>query len=198
MSLNGPKRRMPNILITGTPGVGKTSTAKLLAERTGFHHVNVGELIKQNNFYEGHDETLDTNILDEDKLLDALEVIFDQVAASGKGLVADFHSAELFPERWFDLVLVLRTKTELLFDRLTARGYSEKKRSENMEAEIMQIILEEARESYAVEIVHEVPSNTPEDAEGNVLRVQQWIAQWVQDHPTAAVGQQQQEQQQQT
>ena len=50
-----------------------------------------------------------------------------------------------------------------------------------MEAEIMQVILEEARESYAHEMVHEVPSNTIEDMENNVTRVEQWGKQWMKD-----------------
>merc|ERR1712107_905234 len=122
----------------------------------------------------GRDEDLDTNVLDEDKLLDAMEVIFDKAAEDGQGIVADFHICEIFPERWFDLVICLRTSTDVLFDRLTARGYNEKKRSENMEAEIMQVILDVARESYAHEIVHEVPSNTIEDMENNLDRISQW------------------------
>ena len=139
-------------------------------------------MIKQHKCYEGRDEELDTNILDEDKLLDAMEIIFDKAAEDNQGIVADFHACELFPERWFDLVLVLRSSTDVLFDRLTKRGYNEKKRSENMEAEIMQVILEEARESYAHEIVHEVPSNTVEDMENNVERVAQWCQQWQKDN----------------
>jgi len=83
-----------------------------------------------------------------------------------------------FPERWFDLILVLRVSTENLYDRLVKRGYSEKKRNENMECEIMQVVLQEARDSYANEIVHEVPSNTIEDMESNVTRIQQWATQW--------------------
>jgi adenylate kinase len=154
----------------------------LLQENIGFKHVNVGELIKQGKFYEGRDEELDTNILDEDKLLDAMEAILDQAAEEGQGIVADYHVCEIFPERWFDLVLVLRTSTDILFDRLTTRGYNEKKRSENMESEIMQIILEEARESYAQEIVHEVQSNKIEDMQANVERAKQWCEQWVKDN----------------
>lgn len=111
-----------------------------------------------------------------------MEAILDEAAEEGDGLVADFHVCEIFPERWFDLILVLRTKTDVLFDRLTARGYPEKKRSENMEAEIMQVILDEAMGAYAKEIVHEVPSNTIEDMENNVTRVQQWYAQWMKDN----------------
>lgn len=183
MSEDGPPRTRPNILVTGTPGCGKTSTASSLPERIGFlKHINVGEIIKEHKCYEGRDEELDTNILDEDKLLDILEGVLDKAAEQNEGIVIDFHMPLIFPERWFDLVLVLRTNTEILFDRLTARGYNEKKRSENMEAEIMQIILEEAREGYTAEIVHEVPSNTIEDMEQNIQRVEAWCRQWIADN----------------
>ena len=175
-------RRLPNILITGTPATGKTATATLLAEHMGMKHLCVGDVIKEHKCYEGRDEELDTYILDEDKLLDTMETVFETAAEEGVGIVADFHAAELFPERWFDLILVLRAETNILYDRLTARGYSEKKRSENMECEIMQVILEEAREAYAPEIVHEVQSNTLEDMESNVTRVELWCKQWIADH----------------
>jgi len=38
-------RSYPNILITGTPGTGKTCTSELVAEMTGFKHINVGSLV---------------------------------------------------------------------------------------------------------------------------------------------------------
>ena len=144
--------------------------------------MNVGEIIEHHKFYEGRDEELDTNILDEDKLLDAMEVMIGEAAKAGKGIVADYHVCEIFPERWFDLVLVLRASTEVLFDRLTQRGYPEKKRAANMDSEIMQVILEEARASYAQEVVHEVPSNTQTDMESNIGRTVQWCEQWIKDN----------------
>jgi adenylate kinase len=42
-----------------------------------------------------------------------------QMVAGGN--VLDYHTCEWFPERWFDLVVVLRADTEQLYDRLTAR-----------------------------------------------------------------------------
>jgi adenylate kinase len=151
-------------------------------ERTGMKHICVGDVIQENKCYEGRDEQLDSYILDEDKLLDTMEIMLETAAEEGVGIVADFHACELFPERWFDLILVLRAKTDVLYDRLTARGYSENKRSENMECEIMQVILEEARDAYALEIVHEVQSNTLEDMEANVSRLEQWCKDWIADH----------------
>lgn len=94
--------KKPNILITGTPGTGKTSLAQIVAEKTGLKHIEVSDFVKQNECFEEFDEEFQTLILDEDKLCDLLEPILSE-----GGNVLDFHSCEIFPERWFDLVLVL-------------------------------------------------------------------------------------------
>ncbi len=164
---------LPNILITGTPGTGKSQTAQLAAEKTGLKYINVGDLAKENNCYEGHDDSFDSNILDDDKILDVLEPLME-----AGGCLVDFHSVELFPERWFELVLVLRTETSILYDRLTARNYNDLKRNENIECEIMQVVLEEARESYDPQIVHELQSNTLDDLESNLVRISDWYNNW--------------------
>mmetsp|Transcript_35707 Transcript_35707/g.83032 ORF Transcript_35707/g.83032 Transcript_35707/m.83032 type:complete len:177 (-) Transcript_35707:3189-3719(-) len=167
-------RTLPNILVTGTPGVGKSSTASLIAEKTGLKYICVGDIVKENACHEGMDTEYDSLILDEDKLVDVLEPM---VGAEG-GCIIDFHSCDFFPERWFDLVIVLRARTEVLYDRLLARGYSEKKRTENIECEIMMVVLEEAKDGYDEEIVQELQSNTIEEMNSNVERVKQWAEQW--------------------
>ena len=58
-------------------------------------------------------------------------------------------SCDFFPERWFDLVLVLTCDNTALYDRLVERGYAAKKLEENVQCEIMQVVLQEAKESYA-------------------------------------------------
>ena len=57
-----------------------------------------------------------------------------------------------------------------------------KKIQENNEAEIMQQVLEDARESYAEEIIVELKSENTEDLESNVERIIQWVGQWRKDH----------------
>ncbi len=59
-------RKLPNILITGTPGTGKTSTAELVAENTGFNHINVSNFVKERGFYSERDEEYDSLVIDED------------------------------------------------------------------------------------------------------------------------------------
>lgn len=46
----------------------------------------------------------------------------------------------------------------------------------------MQVVLEEARDSYAEEIVVELPSNTVEEMESNVQRVVQWVELFKENH----------------
>lgn len=90
---------------------------------------------------------------------------------SGGGCVIDYHSCGLFPERWIQLVVVLRTSTEALHDRLTRRGYSERKTRENMECEIFGVVEEEARESYKEDIVWVRRSDTVEEMEQTAAEV---------------------------
>lgn len=110
----------------------------------------------------------------------------------------DWHTCEVFPERWADLVVVLRCDHTKIWERLenrfaffigftyhlsekVSRNYSLKKIQENNEAEIMQVVLEEARSSYPPEIVVELQSESMEQLEANVARIVEWIASWLEN-----------------
>lgn len=151
----------PNVLVTGTPGTGKTSLCQLIQQDLGYRHIEVGKVVADQGFFTGVDEARQTHNVeedDEDKLLDFLEPIMVR-----GGCVVDYHSSELFPKRWFQQVIVLRASTENIFDRLTARGYSEAKRQENLDAEISGVCLEEAMDAYDPSTVMERESNTLDD-----------------------------------
>jgi adenylate kinase len=55
------------------------------------------------------------------------------------------------------------------------RGYPQRKITENIDCEIFQVMLEEAKESYSNEIVIELQSNTIQDMESNASRIEQWV-----------------------
>ncbi|KAK4137600.1 P-loop containing nucleoside triphosphate hydrolase protein [Trichocladium antarcticum] len=173
-------RTLPNIIITGTPGTGKTSHCELLAERTGLKHISVNEVVKDRECHEGWDSEYQSWIVDEDKLLDAIE---DQ--AKQGGCIIDWHACDLFPKSWIDLVVVLRTDTATLYDRLTARKYPEIKLQENMDSEIMEVLLQEAKDSYDEEIVVELQSVTADEMESNIDRIEGWLNQWKENNAAA-------------
>ncbi|KAI6251080.1 Adenylate kinase isoenzyme 6 HBR1 [Erysiphe necator] len=170
-------RTKPNIIITGTPGVGKSSHCEILAQKTGLQHVSINDIVKDRGCHEGYDEKFKSLIVDEDKLLDSIE---DMVKAGG--CIIDWHACDLFPKSWIDLVIVLRVNSTLLYDRLKARNYSETKLQENLDVEIMEVLLQEARDSYDEEIVIELTSDSIDDLDSNIERIESWIAQWIKDN----------------
>ncbi|EEH10531.1 DUF1671 domain-containing protein [Histoplasma capsulatum G186AR] len=167
-------RTLPNIIITGTPGVGKTVHCEQLAQDTGLRHLSINQVVKEHNCHEGYDDTFQSYIVDDDKLLDAIE----KDVPKG-GYLIDWHACDLFPKSWIDLVVVIRcNSTSILYDRLAARGYSELKLQENLDVEIFDVLLQEARESYDEEIVVELTSENDEDIESNCARIEAWIDSW--------------------
>ena len=63
-------RTSPNILITGTPGTGKTTHAQLLAQLSPepLQYINIGDLVKEKGLHEGFDEEWQSYIVDDDKV----------------------------------------------------------------------------------------------------------------------------------
>lgn len=111
------------------------------------------------------------------QLLDSIE---DEVKQGG--CIIDWHACDLFPRSWIDLVVVLRTHSQQLYDRLQARKYPDRKLQENLDAEIMEVLLSEAREAYDAEMVVELWSDGVEDLEANVERIEDWVRSWRDDH----------------
>jgi adenylate kinase len=58
------------------------------------------------------------------------------------------------------------------------RDCPEAKLQENLDSEIMEVLLQEARDSYDEEIIVELTSNTSDDMESNIERIETWIGLW--------------------
>lgn len=198
-------RSWPNIAIAGTPGTGKSTHCELILERLpALRHLEVGTVVKEHGLHEGWDAEYQTYDVDEDALLDYIEPLTggeapeeadesnvgardasaddDNSRQDRGGLLLDWHSCEAYPLRWVDLVVVLRCDHQQLWKRLEKRNYPLVKIQDNNEAEIMQFVLNEAREAYPSEAIVELKSESNDDIEQNVDRIVEWIEAWRRQH----------------
>lgn len=70
---------------------------------------------------------------------------------------------------------VVRCDTNVLFKRLEERGYNSKKIQNNVEFEIFQMGLDEAKSSYKHDIIKEIKGETPEDLEVGLKLVKEFL-----------------------
>lgn len=170
-------RSRPNIIVTGTPGVGKSLHAQALARGSGLAHLCINDLVKQDGLHEGWSDEYRSYIVDDERVVATTLPLLQQ-----GGQVIDWHICDVFPLADIDLVCVLRTDHSILYDRLQARGYAPSKLEENMDAEIMEVVAEEARGAYHAEQVVELRSEDEADLRGNIERLLVWIADWEKDN----------------
>ena len=61
-------RSAPNVIVTGTPGVGKTVHCEQLAQDLGLKHLSVNQVAKDRDCYEEYDEERKSWVVDDDKV----------------------------------------------------------------------------------------------------------------------------------
>ncbi|MFA5365292.1 MAG: AAA family ATPase, partial [Candidatus Bathyarchaeia archaeon] len=125
------------VLITGTPGVGKTTVAQKLASKLGATNIGITELVKQENLITEHDVDRSTLVADTPKVSKRLQELFGQI--EGTVIVEGHYVVDVVPKKDVNIVFVLRRDPRQLEQVLKSRGYSEKKVNENLAAEILDV-----------------------------------------------------------
>lgn len=123
------------IALTGTPGTGKTSVAKLLKN---FNIIELNKLAKEKNFIIGKDKKRKCQIVHLKKLDNYIKKNY-----KNKNVFLVGHYSHLLSS---DLIIVLRCHPKILEKRLKKKKYSKKKIKENLLAEILDLITIEALE----------------------------------------------------
>ncbi len=141
------------ILLTGTPGTGKTTIA-LYLKKKGYVIVNTTELVQEEQLYEEYDNDRDCYVVAEKQLSQVLHAL---ILNNEKSLpiVIDGHVA-IIDKKYLKKCIVLRCSIQQLRQRLQQRNYSDEKVAENVQAEIMEVILTDMLHLYGEDLVEVV------------------------------------------
>ncbi len=126
------------ILISGTPGTGKTSIAKYVAEKLNLEYIHIGD---EEEYVCGNESGV--KIIDVDKMIKWID---KKREGSNKQLIIDSHLSHYYPASKTELCIITRCDPYELKKRLQKRGYNEEKIKTNLEAEAIDLILQEAIE----------------------------------------------------
>ena len=150
------------VAVTGTPGTGKTSACDVLSRR-GYAVVDLDDVARRGGFIVGRDEARGSDEVDVDALRDNLRV-------SAKIAFLRSHYSHRMD---VNLAIVLRCRPSVLRKRLEARGWPPEKVRENVEAEAIDVITQEAADRLP--LVYEVDTTTldPEQTADAILGILQ-------------------------
>lgn len=135
---------MKAIIVTGSIATGKTTVAKKLAKIKNYKYVDVHKLIEENKLSCGYDKKRKTKIVDVAKLNKFLIKLIEN---SKEKLIIDSHLSHYLPAKYVSLCFVTKCDIKVLKKRLEKRKYSKEKIRENLDAEILDICLNEALEN---------------------------------------------------
>ena len=131
------------IVVTGTPGTGKTQFARKLAFEKGYEYLDLREFASIAGAVEGRDDARDADIINEEQLVLALSAS----VRKHPRVVIDGHFSHDLPPKYVEKCYVTRCSIKELRKRLAARGYKKEKIEENVQAEIFDTCGQEARDN---------------------------------------------------
>ncbi|UCB61328.1 MAG: adenylate kinase family protein [Candidatus Bathyarchaeota archaeon] len=142
------------LVLTGTPGVGKSSIGKLLAIRLSGRYVDLGDLVKTERLHCGFDTLRETLVADIERVSDRVETIIGQT--EGYTIVDGHFAMDVVSTTEVFLAFILRRDPDELKQVLKMRGFKPHKTAENIAAEILDICLVDAVKVYGEKKVCEV------------------------------------------
>jgi len=142
------------IIITGTPGVGKSSVSKQLSSELRAELLSIGDLVKEEGLYIRDDRKRDTLVADMEKISNRVKNIISR--SRGTLIIEGHYAVDVVPLENIRLVFVLRRDPEELKETLRNRGYGEGKVRENVAAEVLDVCLYDAVDRCGTDKVCEI------------------------------------------
>src|SRR5256885_12327875 len=143
------------VAITGTPGTGKSSVCAVLSVR-GYTVMDLDQIARREGFIAGRDEARGSDEVDTEAMRRSLHV-------PAKVAFLTSHYSHRMDA---NIAIVLRCRPSVLRSRLEARGWPPEKVRENVEAEAIDVILQEAVARlpfvFEVDTTNATPSETAE------------------------------------
>jgi adenylate kinase len=151
--MSKPEKRI--IVITGSPGVGKTSASRSLALNLKAAPIHLGELIEKERLFSGSDEKRGSLIAEMQKVRERVGQIIS--SSEQRDIIVEGHFAvDVLPCEMVHRVFVLRRNLGELKGILMRRGFKGGKLWENLSAEILDVCLWDAVKLCGVGKVCEV------------------------------------------
>ena len=114
-----------------------------------YKYIDGNRVIQKYGLSEGYDPRRKSKIIDTDKLNRALikEINFIKSHGRANGLIIDSHLSHYLPAKYADLCIVTKCSLKILSRRLKKRRYAAGKIRENLDAEIFDVCLNEAKDN---------------------------------------------------
>ncbi|MFW9945831.1 MAG: adenylate kinase family protein [Candidatus Odinarchaeota archaeon] len=129
---------MKIVIISGTPGTGKTAVSKELSRKIKAKVISLNDLVIQKDLFVKFDSNRETFVINEDNLIAYVLKLIESYASEKIDFVLiEGHFSDIIPSDFIDYAIVLRCHPDVLLRRLKKKGYNERKIIENIQSEIL-------------------------------------------------------------
>ena len=129
---------MKIIIISGTPGTGKTTVSKEISRKIKAKVISLNDLVIQKDLFVKFNSNRETFVINEDRVIAyVLKLIENYVSKKIDFVIIEGHFSDIIPSNFIDSVIVLRCHPDELLRRLKKKGYNERKIIENIQSEIL-------------------------------------------------------------
>ena len=154
------------LVITGNPGTGKHTSARLVAERLQTRIIDVNKVALENNtILSKTDRGADVDTKKLGKLLSAM------LKKKGSYVIVGHLVPYVMKTAGIDMVAVLRRSPAKLESTLSERKYNREKINENVSAEILGVLLYDAIKAFGKRKIAEfdTTNRTPEETADQII-----------------------------